>query len=479
MDRRSVILGASLIGAATIVDHSVARAALPARKRTRPARNILLLISDDQGLDLGCYGVPIKTPRLDRLAGEGTRFTHGFAAVSSCSPSRAVINTGLFTHQNGMYGLQHDVHHQSLLDGIETLPAMLRRAGYATALVGKKHVGPDSAFPYETELVPERSGIRDVRELAIAATSFIRASDDRPFFVTVAYSDPHRAPVNFGNDREWPGVRPAIYDPAKVPIPSHLPDIPAVRGDLAEYYESLSRLDSGVGMILDDLAATGRLEDTLIVFCSDNGRPFAGAKTNLYDPGLHLPLVIRAPGRKIGVNDAMVSWVDIAPTILEFAGVAPPTKYPLSGKSLMALLGQSGDPTRDAAFASHDFHEINQYYPMRSVRTRTHNYIVNLAHPLDYPIAGDVAGSPSWKAISADPAIQIGKRRQVDYLKRPAEELYDLRRDPDELVNVIGDPAQATVLADLRARLLKMRRETKDPWLAGQTDPYAHPGLTE
>ncbi|MCE3520055.1 sulfatase-like hydrolase/transferase, partial [Escherichia coli] len=123
-------------------------------------RNVLLLISDDQGLDAGCYGVPIKTPRIDRLAREGTRFTQGYAAVSSCSPSRAVINTGLYSHQNGMYGLQHDVHHQSLLDGIETLPAMLRRAGYATALVGKKHVGPNAAFPYEEELVPERSGIR-------------------------------------------------------------------------------------------------------------------------------------------------------------------------------------------------------------------------------------------------------------------------------------------------------------------------------
>lgn len=475
MDRRSVLLGASLLGAAAIVDGKVAAAVTAAK----PRRNILLLISDDQGLDLGSYGVPIRTPRIDKFARESTRFTHGFAAVSSCSPSRAVINTGLYTHQNGMYGLQHDVHHQSLLDGIETLPAMLRRAGYATALVGKKHVGPDSAFPYETELVPERSGIRDVRELAIAASSFIRSSDDRPFFVTVAYSDPHRAAVDYGNDRTWPGVKPAIYDPSKVPIPSHLPDIPAVRQDLAEYYESLSRLDTGIGMILDDLAATGRADDTLVIFCSDNGRPFPGAKTNLYDPGLHLPLIVRAPGRSGSVNRAMVSWVDIAPTILDFAGVAPPARYPLSGTSLLPLLGQVDAAGRDTVFASHDFHEINQYYPMRSVRTRTHSYILNLAHPLDYPIAGDVAGSPSWKAIAANPAIRLGKRTQAAYLKRPAEELYDLARDPDELLNVIADPAYANILADLRLRLQAMRAATKDPWLAGQTDPYAHIGHSE
>lgn len=468
MDRRTLLRNAATLAAGVAFAPGAQAAATPGR------RNILLLISDDQGLDLGCYGVAIKTPRLDRLAREGTRFAQAFAAVSSCSPSRAVINTGLYTHQNGMYGLQHDVHHQSLLDGIDTLPAMLRRAGYATALVGKKHVGPDSAFPYEAELVPERSGIRDVREMAIAASSFIRSTNDRPFFVTIGYSDPHRAAVDYGNDRPWPGVKPVTYDSKSVPIPRHLPDIPAVRRDLAEYYESLSRLDTGVGMILDDLAETGRTDETLVIFLSDNGRPFGGAKTNLYDPGLHLPLIIRAPGASPGVNQAMVSWVDVAPTILDYAGVTPPTRYPLSGASLMPLLGEINGPGRDAVFASHDFHEINQYYPMRSVRTRTHSYIANLAHPLDYPIAGDVAGSPSWKAISADPSIRLGNRTQAAYLKRPAEELYDLTRDPDEIVNLAGDPAYATVLADLRQRLLEMRSTTRDPWLAGQTDPYAH-----
>jgi N-sulfoglucosamine sulfohydrolase len=439
-------------------------------------RNVLLLVSDDQGLDLGCYGVPIRTPRIDALARAGTRFTQGFAAVSSCSPSRAVINTGLYTHQNGMYGLQHDVHHQSLLPGIETLPSLLRRAGYATALVGKKHVGPDSAFPYEVELVPERSGIRDVRELAIAASSFIRSSDDRPFFVTVAYSDPHRAAVDYGNDRPWPGVKPVAYDPRRVAIPSHLPDLPAVRQDLADYYESLSRLDAGVGMILDDLADIGRDAETLVIFLSDNGRPFPGAKTNLYDPGLHLPLIIRAPGIGGAVNDALVSWTDITPTVLDWTGVAPPAAYRLSGKSLLPIMGKSGDPSRDAVFASHDFHEINQYYPMRAIRTRTHSYILNLAWQLPYPIAGDVAGSPSWKAISADPGIRLGRRTQAAYLQRPAEELYDLTRDPDELVNVAANPALATIKAELAERLRATRAATKDPWLAGQTDPYSHMG---
>lgn len=468
MHRRTLLKGMAGAAAATA-------GAARARSTAGRQRNVLLLISDDQGLDLGCYGVPVATPRLDRLAREGTRFTHGFAAVSSCSPSRAVIHSGLYGHQNGMYGLQHDVHHQSLLDGIATLPSLLRAAGYAVALVGKKHVGPDSAFPFEAELVPERSGIRDVREMATAAASFIRSTSDRPFFVTVAYSDPHRAAADYGNDRTWPGVKPVRYDPAKVRIPSHLPDLPAVRRDLAGYYESLSRLDSGVGMLLDLLAESGRAGDTLVIFLSDNGRPFPGAKTNLYAPGLHLPLIVRAPGTAAAVNQAMVSWIDIAPTVLDWAGVAPPD-YPLPGKSLLPVLGKSDDPARDAVFASHEFHEINQYYPMRAVRTRTHSYILNLAHPLDYPVAGDVAGSPSWQAIAADPAIRLGKRSQAAYRERPGEELYDLTRDPDELVNLAGDPAHASVRDTLHARLLAMRKATRDPWLAGQTDPYAHLG---
>jgi N-sulfoglucosamine sulfohydrolase len=465
MKRRTLI--ASAAGA-------VLGSALPSLGTAAAARrNVLLLIADDQGLDAGCYGTKIETPHIDALARRGTRFTQAFAAVSSCSPSRSVIYTGLYSHTNGIYGLAHDVHNQSLLDGIETLPQLLRRAGYATALVGKKHVRPDSAFAYDAELAPEKSGIRDVAFMADEALRFIRGVD-KPFFVTVAYSDPHRAPIDYGNNRSWPRVEPVRYDPKRVPLPSHLPDLPEVREDLSEYYQSVSRLDSGIGLLLNGLRAAGRAEDTLIIYLSDNGRPFPGAKTNLYDPGLHLPLIVHAPGAGgNAVNDAMVSFIDIAPTILEWANAPAPARA-LPGRSLLPLLGRKAATGWDRVFASHDFHEINQYYPMRSVRTRQHSYILNIAHPLDYPIAGDVADSPSWKAISARPEIRLGRRTQSAYLKRPAEELYDLRQDPEELVNLVTEPALASVLAELRRQLFEFRRDTHDPWLAGQTSPYDH-----
>ncbi len=451
-----------------------ATAAIPATVRAAPSRrrNVLLLISDDQGLDLGCYGVPISTPRLDGFAKESTRFTQAYTAVSSCSSSRAVINTGLYTHQNGMYGLAHDEHHQSVLDGIDTLPQMLKRAGYATAIVGKKHLKPDSAFSYDLEIIP-KSGIRDVKALADTAASFIRSSSDKPFFVTVGYGDPHRGPggVGYGNERQWPNVTDARYDPSRVPLPAHLPDLPEVRQDLADYYQSISRLDSGVGMLLDALAQSGHADDTLVIFLSDNGRPFPGAKTNLYDPGLHLPLIVRAPGAKAAVCDAMVSWVDIAPTILDFAGAKPPS-YPLPGRSLLSIVGTAGAAGWDDVVASHEFHEIYQYYPMRALRTRTHSYIQNLAHPLDYPVASDVAGSASWQAIVAKPDVRLGGRTQAAFRKRPAEELYDLTSDPNELVNLAGRPEMATLQKQMRDRLTDILTKTNDPWLVGQPNPY-------
>lgn len=469
MKRRQVLGGAAGVAALGLAPQMRALAAGPDRARRR---NVLLIVSDDQGLDLGCLGVAVKTPNLDSLAAQGTRFDHAYAAVSSCSPSRAVLYTGLYTHQNGMYGLAHDVHNQGLKDGIETLPFLLKGAGYATALVGKKHVRPDNAFPYDVELAPERSGIRDVALIADAAETFMRGIGDTPFFITIGYSDPHRAPVNFGNDREWPRVQEVRYDPGRVTIPSHLPDLPAVRADLTQYYESLSRLDEGVGMLRAALARCNRADDTLILFVSDNGRPFPGAKTNLYDPGLHLPLIIHAPGMPGGaVNDAMVSWVDIAPTILAWAGAQGPS-YPLPGRSLLPLLGERTKPGWDAIFASHDFHEINQYYPMRAIRTRTRSYIENLAWQLPYPVAGDVAQSESWKAISADPRIRLGKRTQASYLQRPAREFYDLERDPDEVVNLAARRDRLAERDALAARLAAIRAETKDPWAAGQTSPH-------
>ena len=438
-------------------------------------RNVLLVIADDQGLDLGVYGNSVlRTPNLDQLAARGTLFTEAFATVSSCSPSRSVIYTGLYSHSNGMYGLAHDVHNQHLLPSVRTLPQILQAAGYRTALVGKKHILPDDALPFDEELAPERPGIRDVAFMAGEARKFMAKSADRPFLLIVGFSDPHRAEQNFGNTRTWPGVTPATYDPAKVVVPAHLPDLPEVRRDLADYYESVSRLDSGVGMLLEALRETGHSSDTLVIYLSDNGRAFPGAKTTLYDEGIHLSLIVSSPTQgKRGVrNDAMVSWIDIVPTILDWTRVS--RTQPLPGRSILPILEQSDPPGWDRVFASHNFHEIQQYYPMRALRTREYEYIVNLAAPLEFPIAGDIASSPTWRAIEARPAVGLGARTTQAFLHRPPEELYDLRKDPAEVHNLAADPAHRAVLERMSAELTKFRSDTKDPWLPGQSAVFGH-----
>jgi len=478
MNRRDLLaaataLGLTAVGAADIAANASAGSAQKRR------RNILLIVADDQGYDLSCCGGKVKTPVLDDLAARGTLFTQGYATVSSCSSSRSTLYTGLYSHTNGMYGLAHDVHNFSLLDDVKTLPWMLKQAGYATALVGKKHVKPDGLLPYDVWLAPEQSGIRDVAFMAHEAGRWMGARGDAPFFLTVGYSDPHRDAVNFGNTREWPEVKREIYSPSRVLIPSHLPDLPGVRADLAQYYESVSRLDAGVGILLRELRQSGHEDDTLIIYLSDNGRPFPGAKDNLYEPGLHLPLIIYSPEQRSRQvqSRALVSWIDVAPTILDWAGVAVAANYvyaPLPGRSLLPILGETNPPGFDRVFATHSFHEINQYYPMRSIRTRRYSYFLNLEPTLAVPVASDVQLSPSWKAITNTPGARLGKRTLDAFAHRPPEELYDLAADPDEVVNLAGDPEHATVLADLRIQVRDWRAATHDPWLPGITDPFGH-----
>jgi len=470
------------VGLAAAVTSSLS-ASTSAKASAKPRRNVLLIVADDHGYDLGCVGGTVRTPALDALAREGVLFTDAYASVSSCSSSRATLYTGLYSHTNGMYGLAHDVHNFSLLDDVKTLPWMLKQAGYATALVGKLHVKPEALLAYDAWLEPERPLVRDVAAMGHAAGKWMRAQN-KPFFITVAYSDPHRAgdTSNFGNTRDWPEVKRERYQPSDVVIPSHLPDLPGVRADLAEYYEAVSRMDTGIAILLHELKESGHEDDTLVIYLSDNGRPFPGAKDNLYYEGIHLPLIVRAPGaskrglrNRAQFNKAMVSWIDITPTILDWTGVAPPKDYrylPLPGRSILPILGETDAKGWDEVFATHSFHEIDQYYPTRSLRTRKYSYFLNLKPELEVPIASDVALSPSWKAITTIPDTKLGKRTLEAFHHRPAEELYDLTADPDEVVNLAGDKKYAAVLADLRQQLDSWRTKTHDPWQKGVTDPF-------
>ncbi len=428
--------------------------AAPAQEKKK---NIVLIVADDLGRQLGCYGNKvIKTPNIDALAKRGVRFTKAYGTVASCSPSRASIYTGMYTHQNGQYGLQHATHKQECYPWVQGLPNLLRTADYFSGLIGKFHTGPDSSFRWE-RLMTNTKG-RDPQSFAKHARDFIKASEKQPFFLVVGFQDPHR-PFSGDDDSK--------YDPKKVDLPPFLPDADATRKDWAEYYQCISRLDRGVGMILEVLRETGQLDDTIVIFISDNGPPFPGAKTTLYEAGIHLPLIMAGPGLPTGsTNNALVSYIDLTPTILEVAGGKTPNykQTKLYGKSILSIAKDADAKGWDAVFGSHQFHEITMYYPMRTIVTPRYKLIVNLDHEKAYPFASDLWGSPSWQYIRKNNVKMMGERPVASYLHRPKEELYDLTNDPNELKNLAADQGHGKILADLRGRLRAWQVETNDPW---------------
>jgi N-sulfoglucosamine sulfohydrolase len=452
--------------------------------------NILLIVADDHGReDLGCYGnAVVKTPNLDALATDGTRFTAAFCTTASCSPSRSVILTGQQNHRNGMYGLQHDDHHFQSFDNVKSLPVLLAAGGYHTARIGKFHIAPESAYAFQTVLSagtandPATIG-RSPVQMAEQARAVIEAKDERPFFLYFASDDPHRAnavlpdgkptfdtfpkPNSFGNRPQgYPGITPVTYRPEDVRVPSYLPDTPACRAELAEYYQAISRLDQGVGRLIAVLKAAGKYDSTLIIYISDNGAAFPGAKTTLYDPGMRLPCLVRAPGRtKPGaVQPAMITWADLTPTILDVAGVSASARD-FDGRSFRAGLDGAELRGWDEIYASHTFHEITMYYPMRVVRTRRYKLIHNIASELTFPSALDLFKSPTWISANEGSGQKLGRRSIQQYLHRPKFELYDLERDPEEVSNLADDTSHQKLKAELTEKLKMFQTATKDPWL--------------
>ncbi|MGR3662966.1 MAG: sulfatase family protein [Paracoccaceae bacterium] len=431
------------------------------------ARNILLLIADDLGRMTGCYGeTAISTPNIDKLAHEGTRFDMAFTSTASCSASRSVIYSGLHTHENGQYGLNHDHHHFVTFGDVETAPALMNAQGYLTGIIGKIHVGPDEIYPWK---ICKESGSRDVRWVANEASEFLEnvQHQGQPFFLTIGFVDPHRDMTRsgFGNE-DFAGLETLDISPDDVIVPPFLSDLPEVRFELAEYYRSVYRLDQGIGFVLAALEKSGMAEDTMVVFLSDNGAPFLNSKTTLYDAGVHLPLIMRVPGYKSGVaNPNLVSFTDILPTFLDWTGADIPAGK-RKGRSLLSILEcETLLDDWQSVCGSHTFHEITNYYPTRFLRTPRYKYHRNVAWQLDFPFSGDLYGSLSWQGIRNQEPVKIGERPIKNYIHRPPEELYDLQEDPREVKDLSQSATHQDLLLELREKMEIWQRETNDPWL--------------
>ena len=439
--------------------------------------NIVLMVSDDHGREaLGCYGNSvIQTPHLDALAAEGTRFSNAFCTSASCAASRSAILTGLHNHANGAYGHTHGVHHFSCFDWVKSLPSFLNEAGYRTGRVGKRHYAPEELFPFDFN-PSERYWDRDDIALSEECRAFI--AGDEPFFLYWCSFDPHRngkviedhpcKPDRFGNpNQNFSGDQERVYSEEEVIVPPFLSDTPEARAELAQYYQSISRLDRGVGRLIEMLKEEGKYDNTLIIYISDNGSAFPGSKTTLYDPGMRLPCIVREPGDKAGgrVNDALISWVDIVPTILDFAD-AMPTASAFHGRSFRRLIGTATEKGwRKEVYASHTFHEITNYYPMRVIRSKKYKFIWNIAYPLTYPFASDLWDSAVWRAVRRDQPEMFGSRSVEAYLHHPRFELYDLQADPNETVNLADHPEFQGLVQSFCEKIKQFQKETNDPWI--------------
>jgi N-sulfoglucosamine sulfohydrolase len=437
--------------------------------------NVVLFVTDDHSPDAGCYGNPmIKTPSLDALAVEGIRFDRAYCTTASCSASRSVILTGMHNHANGHYGHEHAYHHFRSFDNVQSLPVLLAKAGYRTGRVGKLHVGPEEVFHFET---PIPGNARSPVEMADNCRKFLTAGDGRPFFLYFCTADPHRGggtvagdphkPDAFGNrPGGYPGVGEVIYDPGDIIVPPFLPDTPVCRAELAQYYQSVSRIDQGLGRLVQHLKDAGAYDQTLIIFTSDHGIAFPGGKTTLYQPGMAVPLVVRGPGvKKPGsTTRIMASHVDLTPTILDAAG-ALPAETSFHGRSWLEAMNREEDQAWNEVYASHTFHEITMYYPMRVVRQGQYKLIWNIAHDLPYPFASDLRDAATWQdRYRQGPETLYGKRTVAQYIHRPEFELYDLEADPDETQNLADKPERAKLLADMKTRLQQFQKRTGDPW---------------
>ncbi len=438
--------------------------------------DILLIVSEDNGPHLGCYGDrTVETPNLDRLAAEGVRFENAYVTQAGCSPSRSSILTGLYPHQNGQIGLAS--HRYSMYRKYDNIPSLLKKEGYRTGIIGKLHVNPGSAFPFDFRWNDSKFcsfSNRDMRKIAEVAKGFITASQ-QPFFLMVNYPDAHFPLLPQQNGIP---ATPLKGDDIHI-LPFIGIDTPRIRKAVANYYNCLSRLDTGIGMLLQELANAGRAENTLVIYLGDHGSQFPRGKMTCYESGLRIPLIVRWPGRARSglVKSELVSTVDILPTILQAVGAEVPAG--LVGRSIRSLLKGKEVPWREYVFGQYHAQNERTYFPQRSVRDRRYKLIVNLLQDRQNSIAQHCVSPDEnrWSIVRVSEIAAAGgkgHRAYETWLSAPPEELYDLEKDPYEFNNLADKPQYAAIQQRLQTQLKVWQKQTNDPL----TDPKKLAQLT-
>ena len=409
--------------------------------------NILIVIADDLNKDsVGVYGnKDVKTPNIDRLASQGMRFNLAYTSTAMCAPTRQQMYTGLYPVRSGAYP-----NHSKVKPGTKSLVHYLKALGYRVGLSGKRHFGPPSSFPFEQ--VSRKVDAKAIRE-------FVARDEKQPFCLLVTSNSPHVP---------WSAGDASQYDPGKLTIPPYWVDTPEMRESLTRYYAEITDLDREVGECMKILRETKQEDNTAMIFTTEQGAQYPGCKWTCYENGLNVGFIVRWPGQvKPGsVSDAMIHYVDVAPTLVEMAGGE--AIKGLDGRTFLGVLRGKTKRHNSVTYGVHT--QMNAIgspptgYAVRSIRAGKWKYIMNLNHKVTFKNALTQNDKEnywaSWvRTAKTDPkAARLVKR----YLNRPAEQLYDLRKDPHELNNLAGREKQAKVKACLKQQL--------QDWMTSQGD---------
>ena len=432
--------------------------------------NFIILMSDNHSPEhLGCYGDKIvKTPIIDKIANEGIRFTNAFCSAPSCSPARASMLTGM-----EIWRMEEAINLWGIFPvKFEVFPELLEKAGYHVGIEGKGW-GPGSEEASGRDRNPGGERYYTFEEF------YTERQRGQPFFYWFSSRDPHRPYSR--NAGEKAGI-----DISKIEVPPYLPDTEAVRKDIADYYAEIQSFNNEVSHYINLLNEMGQLENTVIIICGDNGWQVPRGLANLYTMGTKVPLIISLPGRFIGnrVVDDFVKLDNLAPTILELAGIEIPSY--MNAKSLVNILeseksgiiNESWDFTVTARERHAFVRKAGAGYGCRALQTKDFIYIRNYDYESwpagDPPLYGDA--DPHMMHYPAAPKMEILVNRDdpdvkplfdLAFGKRPFEELYDLNKDPYQMVNVAGDPEYQEILSAFSDRLTEYLQSTGDPREAG------------
>jgi N-sulfoglucosamine sulfohydrolase len=451
----SLVAGLNLV-----IGASVCVAGQPAKKE-KP--NILIIIGDDCTYrDLPLYGGKnLKTPNIDRLASQGLTFNNAFVSMSMSVPCRASLYTGLYPVTNGVCW-----NHVPARAGTKSIVHFLGELGYRTGLAGKIHANPRTVFPFEMVEGLERDCVAPTAGLNTdEIEKFIIRDNTNPFCMIAALVVPH-VPWSVGD--------PLHFDPDKLVLPAYVADTKEMRKQYAMYLAEIEVFDQQVGSLMELLERTGKKDNTIVLFTSEQGSQMPGCKWTNWNTGVHTGFIVAWPGKinAGGRTDAMVQYEDVLPTLIEAAG----GKYNegiFQGESFLPVLLDKKTTHREYAYFMHNNHPEGPSYPIRSVSDGKYHYIRNLKSEnlyIEKHLMARMTPNEYWLSwVFQSPDNDNAYKLIMRYMKRPPEELYRIDTDPEEMKNLVNDHTLAQVKQRLSDELDLWMREQGDPGAAIDT----------